>query len=85
MFIVATPHELAAEQTVAEARAGKHVLVEKPMAIRVADCPGHESQPRVPRRGVRVGTDTVSMPGRTERCWPNRLGRFGPVRLIYDV
>ena len=35
---VATPHELHAEHAVAAARAGKHVLVEKPMAISLAEC-----------------------------------------------
>lgn len=35
---VCTPHYLHADQTVATAQAGKHVFVEKPMALTVADC-----------------------------------------------
>ena len=35
---VCTPHLLHAEQAIMAARAGKHVLVEKPMAITLADC-----------------------------------------------
>lgn len=35
---IATPHGLHAEQAIAAAKAGKHVLVEKPMATTVADC-----------------------------------------------
>jgi phthalate 4,5-cis-dihydrodiol dehydrogenase len=35
---VATPHELHADHAIAAARAGKHVLVEKPMAITLAEC-----------------------------------------------
>ena len=35
---VCTPHYLHADQVVAAAEAGKHVLVEKPMALTLADC-----------------------------------------------
>ena len=35
---VCTPHCLHADQVVTAAQAGKHVLVEKPMALSVADC-----------------------------------------------
>lgn len=35
---VATPHQLHADHVVLAARHGKHVLVEKPMAIALADC-----------------------------------------------
>lgn len=35
---IASPHEYHARQAIAAARAGKHVLVEKPMATTVADC-----------------------------------------------
>ncbi len=35
---VATPHQLHAEHTALAAKAGKHVLVEKPMAISLGEC-----------------------------------------------
>jgi predicted dehydrogenase len=38
VVFVATPHHLHAEQALAAAKAGKHVLIEKPMATSVADC-----------------------------------------------
>ena len=38
VVLLATPHEVHAEQTIAAAEHGKHVLVEKPMMTNVADC-----------------------------------------------
>jgi predicted dehydrogenase len=37
-LIVCTPHPLHAEHAIAGARAGLHVVVEKPMAVTLADC-----------------------------------------------
>jgi len=37
---IATPHHLHFAEAVAAARAGKHMLIEKPMACSVADCDG---------------------------------------------
>lgn len=36
--IIATPHSVHAEQALAAARAGKHILIEKPMAATIQDC-----------------------------------------------
>ncbi len=38
LVIVATPHPVHAEEAITAAKAGKHVLVEKPMALRPAEC-----------------------------------------------
>jgi predicted dehydrogenase len=51
---IATPVRLHAEQAVAAAEAGKHVLCEKPMALDVAGCDRMLAAAR--RHGVRLGT-----------------------------
>ncbi|HMS04679.1 MAG TPA: Gfo/Idh/MocA family oxidoreductase [Burkholderiaceae bacterium] len=38
LVYVATPHEMHAAHAAAAAHAGRHLLVEKPMALRLADC-----------------------------------------------
>jgi len=38
VIYIATPHQYHAEHCLAAARCGKHVLVEKPMAVTLADC-----------------------------------------------
>lgn len=52
---IATPHEIHAEQTIAALQAGKHVLVEKPMAIGLADCMAMEGAAREAGKVLVVG------------------------------
>jgi 1,5-anhydro-D-fructose reductase (1,5-anhydro-D-mannitol-forming) len=52
---VSTTNDLHAEQTIAAARAGKHVLCEKPLAVTLADAVRMRDECR--RAGVVLGTD----------------------------
>lgn len=53
MVVVCSPHPLHAEQAILAAEAGVHVLVEKPMAITVAECDQMIAAAR--RMGVKLG------------------------------
>lgn len=61
--VVSTPNVLHAEQTIACLRAGKHVLVEKPMAMNLAECDEMIAAARESGRSLMVA-----------HCW-----RFHPV------
>jgi len=79
---IATPHEHHAEQAVAAAAAGKHVLVEKPMALSVDECREMVAAARKHGVALIVGhSHSFDLPVLHAR----RLiesGRFGRVRMI---
>jgi len=49
---IATPHQFHADQAVAACSAGKHVLVEKPMALEIVDC--HRMSDAAAKNGVQL-------------------------------
>jgi predicted dehydrogenase len=80
--LVATPHADHRDQVIAAAQAGKHVLVEKPMATSVADCDAMIAACR--EAGVLLEViQTLRFRGTPARA--KRLideGRIGAVRMI---
>lgn len=67
---VATPHHLHAEHTIAALEAGKHVLVEKPMALSTTECDAMVSAAAQAKRSLAVayyrrGYPSVSLAKRT--------------------
>ena len=77
---IATPHRLHAEQAIAAARAGKHVLVEKPMALSLKECQAMADAAKKHRVRLIVGpSHSFDLPiRRTKELIP----RFGRVRMI---
>ncbi|MDN5764375.1 MAG: Gfo/Idh/MocA family oxidoreductase [Humibacillus sp.] len=82
--IVNTPHFLHREMAVAAAEAGQQVLVEKPMAITLADCDAMTDAAE--RAGVvmRVGHIQHYLPEKTALAQAVARGAIGAVRLIHD-
>ena len=64
--IVATPNALHAPQSIALLRNGKHVMVEKPMAISVAECDEMVEASRR-RRALPDGRALLAIPRRSDR------------------
>lgn len=82
---VATPHQFHAEHVALAARHGKHVLVEKPMALGVADCQ------RMIRVCMEAGTHLIvghshsfNTPVRMARSLIDS-GRYGQVRMLHAM
>jgi phthalate 4,5-cis-dihydrodiol dehydrogenase len=79
---IASPHEFHADQAVTAAEHGKHVLVEKPLALTLADCD------RVIEAAERTGVQLIV--GHTHAFDPNvryirrliRDGELGPLSMI---
>jgi phthalate 4,5-cis-dihydrodiol dehydrogenase len=82
---VATPHQLHAEHACAAAAAGKHVLVEKPMALTLADCSAMIEAARAAGVHLIVGhSHSFDAPIRRAHALI-ASGRFGAVRMIHAL
>jgi len=79
---IATPHELHAANAIAAARAGKHLLVEKPMAVTLAECDAMNAAARAAGVVLVVGpSHSFDAPiARTKRLVDS--GTYGRVRMI---
>src|SRR5688572_28166946 len=79
---VATPHGLHAQHVALAAAHGKHVLVEKPMAITLAECEAMIAATQSAGVKLIVGhSHSFNAPILQARRLINS-GRFGPVRMI---
>ena len=82
---VATPHQLHARHAILAARNGKHVLVEKPMALTLDDCAGMIAAARSASVDLIVGhSHSFDAPIARTRQLVAR-GEFGPVHMIHAL
>ena len=79
---VVTPNALHAEHTIAAARAGKHVLCEKPMEVSPAKCESMIEECERAGRQLAIGYRCQFEPHHVECVRLARERVFGPVRLI---
>jgi phthalate 4,5-cis-dihydrodiol dehydrogenase len=77
---IATPHPLHAEHACLALAAGKHVLVEKPMALSMRECARMIEAARKAKRALIVGhSHSFDAPIALAR---KLIGKFGPLRMI---
>ena len=82
MIYVASPHQFHAEHVALAAAAGKHVLLEKPMAITLADCTKMIADMQAAKRSLIVGhSHSFSGPVLKTRAIIDS-GVVGAVRMI---
>ena len=82
---IATPHQFHAEHVRCATRAGKHVLVEKPMALTVEDCRSMVSAAKNAGVQLVVGhSHSFDMPVRRTRELI-ASGQFGALRMITAI
>jgi predicted dehydrogenase len=80
--IIATPHSTHFSLTLASAAAGRHVYLEKPMAVTLADCDGMIDACR--RAGVLLTVNHVTRYRRSPRTAKRLLGEgaIGDLRMV---
>ncbi len=79
---VATPHQFHAEQTIAALEAGKHVLVEKPMATSISECVQMVRAAQAAERVLVVGPSHGFDEPVRKAAELVASGRFGAVRMV---
>jgi phthalate 4,5-cis-dihydrodiol dehydrogenase len=80
---IATPHELHAQHTLTALECGKHVIVEKPMALTVEDCDRMNDE--ADRRGLKIlcgHNHSYDVPIRKMREII-RSGELGPLCMVH--
>ncbi|WP_037556823.1 Gfo/Idh/MocA family oxidoreductase [Sphingopyxis sp. LC363] len=79
---IATPHGLHSEQCIAAAKAGKHVLVEKPMALQLPECDAMIDAAQAAGTVLVVGPSHGFDEPVQEAAKLIATNRFGPLRQI---
>jgi phthalate 4,5-cis-dihydrodiol dehydrogenase len=82
---VATPHQFHAAHAILAAAAGKHVLIEKPMALTIADCQAMVAAAARANIQLIVGHSHSFDAPYLRAAELVRSGRFGGVRMIHAV
>ena len=79
---IVLPNSLHAEYSIRAARAGKHVMCEKPMAVSVAECRAMIAASRAANRKLMIGYRSRFEPYNRLAIQLAQAGHVGPTRLI---
>jgi predicted dehydrogenase len=79
---IVTPNSLHAEQTITAAKAGKHVMCEKPMEVSVEKCQQMIDACKAARRVLAIAYRCQYDPNHLECVRIARSGEFGALRVI---
>ena len=84
VVIVNTPHALHREMAVAAAKAGLHVLVEKPMSVTLEDCDAMVDTAADAGVVLRVGQIQHFLPEKSAAAKAIAQGAIGQVQMVHD-
>ena len=85
LVYIASPHGFHAEQAIKALRAGKHVMVEKPMALTLVQCDAMIAAAKESERCLIVGhSHSFDLPILRTRSLI-KSGRFGAVKMIHSM